>query len=208
MRGSGEKPAGAIFAIVGPSGVGKDTLMAAARARLPDLHLMRRVITRPEAAGGEAFEGVGEAAFEARRARGDFALHWQAHGLRYGIPSEVRGVLARDGRVLFNGSRAMLGEAAAAFPGLVVIHVTASDAVLAERLGARGRESAEEIAARMERARLPLPEGLKVIEIDNSGALEGAVEALIAALGGPAGPLSQPCHASVPSEAVQTESQR
>jgi len=167
-----------IFAIVGPSGVGKDTLMEAVAARHPEVTLARRVITRPEAAGGEAFDGVDEAEFARRLARGDFALHWRAHGLAYGIPVTVRDRLAEGGTVLFNGSRAILAEAARAFPGLKVIHLTARPEVLAERLAGRGRETAEEIVKRLERARLALPEGLDVIEIDNSGDLGDAVAAL------------------------------
>lgn len=173
---------GAIFAIVGPSGAGKDTLIEAMRTHLPDLHVVRRVITRPESVGGEAFEGVSEAEFERRLARGAFTLDWRAHGLRYGIPATVNEVLARGSRVLFNGSRAMLDEAARVFPNLHVIHVTASDRVLSERLGTRGREDAADVAARLERAKLSLPEGLDVIEIDNSGALDDAVAALVEAL--------------------------
>ena len=52
-----------IFAVVGPSGAGKDTLIAGALRARPDLHLVRRVITRPTEAGGEAFEGVTGAEF-------------------------------------------------------------------------------------------------------------------------------------------------
>ena len=39
-----------LFAVVGPSGAGKDTLMAAAAHR-PGVALVRRVITRPAEAG-------------------------------------------------------------------------------------------------------------------------------------------------------------
>ena len=42
-----------IFAIVGPSGAGKDTLIEGALKQRPDLRLIRRVITRPTGAGGE-----------------------------------------------------------------------------------------------------------------------------------------------------------
>jgi ribose 1,5-bisphosphokinase len=70
----------------GPSGVGKDSLMEALVARRADLHRVRRVITRPAEAGGEAFDSVSPALFAARAAGGDFALHWTAHGLSYGIP--------------------------------------------------------------------------------------------------------------------------
>lgn len=170
-----------IFAVVGPSGVGKDTLMEAAKERL-GVHLVRRVITRPEAAGGEAFEGVTAETFAARKAAGAFVLSWEAHGLSYGIPKAETAGYAAERTVLFNGSRAMLTQAAEVFPELQVLNITASDAVLAARLRARGRESEEDIARRLERAKLPLPVGLRVTEIDNSGVLDEAVEALVAAL--------------------------
>jgi ribose 1,5-bisphosphokinase len=173
---------GRLFAIVGPSGVGKDTLMRAAAQRLPGLHLVRRVITRPADAGGEDFESISEAEFSRRLARGDFILHWQAHGLSYGIPADVLRVLEAGRPALFNGSRAMLAEAKAQFPALKVIHVTARPEILAARLAARGRESTEEIAARLRRARIGLPPDIEAIEIDNSGPLEEAVEALVATL--------------------------
>lgn len=168
-----------IFAIVGPSGAGKDTLMEAVAARRPEVELVRRVITRPEAAGGEDFEGVTESEFARRLAQGAFALHWQAHGLSYGIPADVRDRMAEGKTLLFNGSRAMLAEAAAAFPGLTVIHVTARPEVLAERLAARGRETAAEIEKRLERAVSTRPESPEMIEIDNSGDLETAIAALL-----------------------------
>lgn len=169
---------GRIFAVVGPSGAGKDTLLAAAKAALPDIHLARRVITRPHDAGGEAFDGITEAEFAWRQAQGAFALHWRAHGLSYGIPAEITDILDAGGTVLFNGSRAMLPEAARVFPGLRVIHVTASDSVLAERLAARGREDRADIARRLARARMPLPDGLDIVEIENSGPLDQTVAAL------------------------------
>ncbi|MBY6151605.1 phosphonate metabolism protein/1,5-bisphosphokinase (PRPP-forming) PhnN [Vannielia litorea] len=170
-----------IFAVVGPSGAGKDTLMAAAKAARPEVHLTRRVVTRA-AATGEDYRPVTEDSFRQLRADGAFALSWSAHGLSYGIPREAAERAARGETVLFNGSRAMLGAAAAAFPGLRVLHVTATEEVLRARLTARGRESASQIEGRLARANLPLPEGLDVTTIDNSGALEEAVAQLLAAL--------------------------
>ena len=169
----------ALFAVVGPSGVGKDTLMEAARARDPRVHLVRRVITRPAEAGGEDFEAVGAAEFARRLAAGDFVLHWQAHGLSYGIPATVRAPLAEGRPVLFNGSRAALAEAVRVFPELKVIHVTAREEVLRERLLARGRETTDEIEKRLERGRVVPPSGLEMFELDNSGDLESAVTRLL-----------------------------
>ncbi len=174
--------AGRVFAVVGPSGAGKDTLIAAARAARPDLHVARRVITRPEEAGGEPFEGVTPAEFAARAARGDFVLQWRAHGLDYAIPRSIEAALAEGRDVIFNGSRAMLGEAWAAFPNLGVILVTAPPRVLAERLAARGRETAEEIAGRLARARYAVPPGIPLRVVENGGSLEAAVAAFLAAL--------------------------
>jgi ribose 1,5-bisphosphokinase len=173
---------GRIFAVVGPSGAGKDTLIGAARAARPDLHIVRRVITRPEEAGGEPYEGVSEEEFARRKAAGGFVLDWQAHGLHYGIPVSVERAMSEGRDVIFNGSRAMLGDAWEAFPGLTVIHVTASVPVLAERLAARGRETRDEIAQRLTRASYEVPYGIGVRVVENDGPLDRAVTAFLGAL--------------------------
>ncbi|QUS37003.1 AAA family ATPase [Falsirhodobacter algicola] len=166
-----------VFAVVGASGAGKDTLLAALQARRSDLTVLRRVITRPERPGDEPFEGVDPATFAARAAAGDFALIWEAHGLRYAVP-RPKGVA---GTVLFNGSRSRLGDAARAFAGLEVIHVTAPLEIRAARLAARGREDPDDMRRRLRRA-APLPPGLTVHEIDNGGPLDHAVAAALAVL--------------------------
>lgn len=165
-----------IFAVVGPSGAGKDTLIAGALAARPDLQVLRRVITRPESAGGEPFEGVTTAEFAKRATRGDFALSWNAHGLSYGVPHPIGA-----GVTLFNGSRRMLGQAAQVFAGLQVIHVTASPEVLADRLAARGREGAQDIAARLSRE-APLDPALPVLTVINDGTPAEGIRDFLAAL--------------------------
>ncbi len=173
---------GRLFAVVGPSGAGKDTLIDAARAAHPDLVIVRRAITRPQSAGGEDFEGISDTTFDARLRAGEFGLWWKANGLRYGIPAaslDLRDI-GRD--VLFNGSRAALDQAALRFPDLVVIRVTAPSQVLMERLLARGRETREEITARIARSGLDLPAGLQVVDVLNDGPLPKATAAFLAAL--------------------------
>lgn len=173
---------GRIFAIVGPSGAGKDTLIAAAREARHDLWIVRRVITRPTETGGEDFEGTTPADFEQRRAAGEFALDWQAHGLSYGIPAAQIAQAATGRDVMFNGSRAVLEVARARMPGLRVIVVTAPDAVLAERLAGRGRESRGQIADRLARAAYALPQGFMVRVVMNDSTPEAGAQRFLDAL--------------------------
>jgi ribose 1,5-bisphosphokinase len=174
--------AGRFIAVVGPSGVGKDAVMAGLCAARPDLLRVRRLITRDANAGGEDHEAVSDADFAARVAAGAFALHWQAHGLSYGIPRDVLDVVLSGRDALANLSRSMLGQAAAVFGSVTVLHVTATPEVLAQRLAARGREGEVEIAQRLARPAPAFPPDLPIIEIDNSGAIDQAVRAALAAL--------------------------
>ncbi|TDK50549.1 phosphonate metabolism protein/1,5-bisphosphokinase (PRPP-forming) PhnN [Antarcticimicrobium luteum] len=172
-----------IIAVVGPSGVGKDSVMQALADRDPGFRIQRRVITRPADAGGEEFTGVTPEVFARMQAAGDFALSWQAHGLSYGIPSELYNLRRGARAVLVNLSRAVLGETQERFGDLIVLSLTAAPEVLAGRLAARGREDAAERARRLDRATTPLPEGLRrVIEVDNSGPLATTVDTVLARL--------------------------
>jgi len=160
---------GRLIAVVGPSGVGKDSVMAALVAAAPGIALVRRVITRPSEAGGEVFEGVSEAEFAARDRAGAFALSWQAHGLSYGIPVSVGETLAKGSDAVVNLSRSVLPDAAGKFPGLIVIQLTADPETLARRLAGRGREDPAEIARRLARADFAMPEGIAAIPVANTG---------------------------------------
>jgi ribose 1,5-bisphosphokinase len=172
--------AGRLLCIMGPSGAGKDTLIAYARARSDPARVLfaHRYITRPAEAGGENHVALTAAEFAARRAAGLFALAWESHGLAYGIGSELDLWLNGGFTVVANIARAAWGEAALRYPGLVGVLITAAPAVLAERLAARGRESAEAIAERLTRD-VPLPDDAAIQRIDNSGALDVAGAALL-----------------------------
>ena len=54
---------GRLIAGVGPSGVGKDSVMQGVAEVMPQLHLVRRVITRAPGLGGEDYDAVSEAQF-------------------------------------------------------------------------------------------------------------------------------------------------
>jgi ribose 1,5-bisphosphokinase len=174
--------AGRLVAVVGPSGVGKDTVIAGLCAARPGLHRVRRTITRDAGAGGEAFTPLSFAEFEAEEASGGFALSWRAHGLAYGIPAGVRDVLGAGGEAVANLSRGVLDEARAVFPGLAVLALAASPGILAARLAARGRESAVDVEARLARAGAYEVAGDDVLRVMNDGSVADAVERVLAAL--------------------------
>ncbi len=165
---------GRVIAVVGPSGAGKDTLLAGVAAARPDLHRARRSITRA-ATQTEDFEPLTEAEFARAAAAGEFALHWRAHGLGYGL----RHAEFAAGDVVFNGSRAALAQARAVFPELFVVEIAVSAPVLAARLAARGRETTDEIADRL--ARRDLACTADVI-ISNDADPESAIRAMLGAL--------------------------
>ena len=176
---------GRLIYLIGPSGSGKDSLLAAAREALAarGCRQVRRVITRSAEAVGEAAEAVSVEQFHALQAQGAFALSWQANGLHYGIPVEIDTWLAAGHDVLVNGSRGHLQAARLRYPGLLAILLTVDDRVLRQRLLARGRESLPDIEARLARnARFAsdlLGESPFVRVLDNSGDLGDSVRQLL-----------------------------
>lgn len=162
---------GRVIAVVGPSGVGKDSVMAGLHDALPAVHLVKRVITRAPELGGEDYEAVSVAQFDELVRNGAFALHWGAHGLYYGIPVTLTEQASKGTDCLVNFSRKALTQAARIFPEFVVLNITAAPETLARRLNARGRETQDEIARRLDQAEKSLPDGLDVIHLSNDGPL-------------------------------------
>jgi len=146
---------GRLIYLMGPSGSGKDSLLNAARERLAERGcvIARRVITRSAEAVGEDAIGVSPAEFDQQEAAGAFALSWRANGLAYGIPRQIDDWLAAGQDVLVNGSRGYLPQARERYPELLAILLQVDEAALRQRLQARGRESAEQIEARLARSR-------------------------------------------------------
>ena len=181
--------AGRLIYLIGPSGSGKDSLLDAARPRLVErgCRVVRRVITRSAEAVGEAAQGVSPAQFAALETAGAFVLSWQANGLCYGIPKAIDDWLAAGEDILVNGSRAHLAQTRERYPTLLVVLLMVDQAVLHQRLVARGRESLADIEARMARnaqftAELIAGNGSGLFVLDNSGPLEYTVERLLCCL--------------------------
>jgi ribose 1,5-bisphosphokinase len=167
--------------IMGPSGSGKDSLMAEARLRLPaeaPIVFAHRYITRPADAGGESHIALTRAEFELRRTKGLFALTWESHGFAYGIGREIDLWIKAGLSVVMNGSREALSRAVMAYPELLPVLVEVPEEILRQRLGARGRENAGEIQARLARARMTVAETPGLVRFDNSGPLAERGQAL------------------------------
>ncbi|MHA3736545.1 phosphonate metabolism protein/1,5-bisphosphokinase (PRPP-forming) PhnN [Pseudomonas sp. Eth.TT006] len=175
---------GRVIYLMGPSGSGKDSLIEAAREslRVMNCEIIRRVITRSAESVGEDAIGVTPEDFDQRQRAGDFALSWHANGLAYGIPKEMDEWLRAGRDVLVNGSRANLRQAQERYPTLLPVLLTVKDEVLRERLLRRGRETPEQIDARLARNTLfkdRRASDLPVYLIDNSDALSDAVNQLL-----------------------------
>jgi thymidine phosphorylase len=175
---------GTFFFVVGPSGAGKDTLIDGVRTALAGRGYVfaRRVITRPAGAIGEDHEAETPEGFARREAAGDFLLAWKAHGLDYGLPATLLGALAEGAHVVANGSRAMVAALAERVPGMVVVEVSAPYELVAQRIASRGRETPEEVLARLARQVDPLPAGLLRQRVVNDGSLAQGVARFVQVL--------------------------
>ncbi|MBX2883120.1 MAG: phosphonate metabolism protein/1,5-bisphosphokinase (PRPP-forming) PhnN [Granulosicoccus sp.] len=173
---------GRLISVVGPSGVGKDSVIAGLLEAIPDLQMAKRIITRPPGLGGEDYTSVSEENFQSAVNNGEFCLHWRAHGSFYGISEDVlNGV--EDGQLyIANLSRSVLLDAAEKFAGFIVIQLTASPGLLAQRLAKRGRENKQDIAARLDRSTFPMPQGLNFHSVSNDGVLQDTVDEIVALL--------------------------
>ncbi|MGB0684305.1 MAG: phosphonate metabolism protein/1,5-bisphosphokinase (PRPP-forming) PhnN [Magnetovibrionaceae bacterium] len=176
---------GTLFLVVGPSGAGKDSLLLAAKealGRSKDYTFPQRRITRPQGAGGEDHLAIDDEAFDRLADTGAFALHWQAHGLSYGVPIDIEDDLAAGRHVVVNVSRSVLDLARERLSPVRVLSITVSRDVLRARLLARGRESAADMEERVARADAFTVAGDDVIDLRNDADLASAEAAFVEAL--------------------------
>jgi ribose 1,5-bisphosphokinase len=177
---------GRLVLVVGPSGAGKDTLIDLARTALqddPTVVFPRRVVTRA-ASAAEAHDSLSANAFDRAARAGAFALTWDAHDLRYGIPAGIDADIRAGRTVVCNVSRVIIDAARRRYADVVVALVTAPPETLAARLTARGRDG--DIAQRL--ARGGAFGDIKAdCVIANTGVPEAGAAALMAAVAGTAG---------------------
>lgn len=176
--------AGVFVAIAGPSGAGKDSLLAGAAAAFandPRIVFARRVITRP-ADATEPYEPSTMEAFRQRVEDGGFLLWWEANGYRYGLPIALGQAIDAGCLMIANVSREVLPQIRARFAHVHVVHLTASAETLEARLIQRGRETPEQCRQRLARALEKDTAVVADLRIANDGPLQDSIDQLVAAL--------------------------
>jgi len=146
--------AGGFLFVVGPSGAGKDSLIAYARGALADnrdILFPRRVVTRTSSEF-EDHDSLDETSFRAAEEEGRFALSWRAHGLGYGIPKSALDEVRRGCVAVCNVSRRVVPWSRIHLPNVAVVEVTAPVDVLAARLAGRARLEDGDLVARLKRS--------------------------------------------------------
>ena len=111
----------------------------------------RRVVTR-EASLSEDNAHLTPEEFALALGRGDFAMHWQAHGHSYGLPRAIDDDIRAGRTVVANVSRTVVEAMRRAYAEVTVVAITAPPEVLAERLAARARGSDGQLAERLRRS--------------------------------------------------------
>jgi ribose 1,5-bisphosphokinase len=172
---------GRLVLVVGPSGAGKDTLIAHLRAATRGderVSIPRRVITRASG-GAEDHDTLNDAAFDRAVANGAFTLWWGAHGHKYGIPTAAEDAIRAGCTVVCNVSRTVVAPLRDRFSRVTVVLVTAPMDVLKERLAARDRASDGDLAQRISRSETISTEIAADVVITNVGAPETAAAQLL-----------------------------
>jgi ribose 1,5-bisphosphokinase len=144
---------GRLVLVVGPSGAGKDTLLGLAKAACADernIVFPRRVITR-EASASEENEEVSIDTFQEALTRGEYAMHWEAHGHCYALSLAIDDEIRAARTIVANVSRTVIGAMRRAYADVVVVSITAPPNVLAERIAMRARGSDGKLESRLGR---------------------------------------------------------
>jgi ribose 1,5-bisphosphokinase len=193
MSAAGRVGPGALVVVVGPSGAGKDTLIALARALCADeprIVFPRRIVTRLSSEA-EDHESVTPAQFDAARGQGAYAFWWEAHGLKYALSAEIDTELRAGKTVVCNVSRAVVRQLRERYAHLTVVLVTAPKEVLVARLAARGRETGGDVAERLGRTAPAIDDVAPDITIENIGDPHEGARRLAEVLHGEARLMSQ-----------------
>lgn len=159
-----------IVLIVGPSGVGKDTLIKAAKKQLKnEANFVKRYITRKPDKNEKNFY-LDKFAFEILKHNSFFVSSWSAHDNFYGIAkNSIKNTLN-----IISISRSKICDFEKIYDEVYTINITVNKEELKNRLLTRNRENEEEIEKRLNRSYKKI-EAKNLIEFDNSLKIEQSV---------------------------------
>jgi guanylate kinase len=177
---------GLLFVVSGPSGAGKDTLVAALRERMPRVRYSVSATTRPARPNerdGVDYHFMAREHFEGWMAAGKFLETREYNGNLYGTPLPFLEETLGEGYDVIlkpevNGALAIK----AAYPGATLIFLLPDRfSHLRKRLEARRTETTQEIAARMAIAHEELKElrSFDYLVINENGREADAVDDLV-----------------------------
>jgi guanylate kinase len=176
-----------LVVISGPSGVGKDAVLARLRAAHPAAHFAVTVTTRPPRSrerDGDDYHFLSDEEYDRLLAEDGFLEHATVYGYRYGVPrAQVREALARRQDVIVRVDVQGAGTIRRLVPNAVFIFLApASLEELEERLRRRNTEGRSDLRLRLDTARreMTCQEGFDHVVTNQEGGLDEAVSQILA----------------------------
>ena len=176
-------PKNRLLYVVGPSGAGKDALINRLR-EIPGLnskiYFVKRQVDRPSHDSSPMDVFLSADDFVKAIESQSMAMNWCANQHQYGVKLSELKIALTYPLALINGSRAYCLEVKKMYPQVEVVHITARESIIKERLMSRNRENATEIENRIHRSReLSQNSTLYAKEILNDTTLDAALEQLL-----------------------------
>ena len=176
-------PAGRVFVVTGPSGVGKGTLIRTLRERMPELELSVSATTRAPRPGerdGVDYHFLSDEEFDRRARAGEFVEHATYAGRRYGtLRSELERRTAAGVPVVLEIEVQGARQVAQTLPDAVRVFIAPpSREALRARLVGRGTDDPQEVMARLQAAETELAAQDEFPHVVVNDRLKEAVEAL------------------------------
>lgn len=161
-----------IVLIVGPSGVGKDTLLKSIKGEIKANFITRYITRKPDE--NEANYYIDDEAFEFLDDENYFISTWEAHENRYGIATSH----IKKGLNIISVSRGVIKDFEDRFDDVTTISITIPKDELFKRLKNRAREDEKQIEKRVQRC-YQIIDAKNLIEFDNSKTLDESVKDFI-----------------------------
>ncbi len=178
-----------VFVLSGPTAVGKGTVVAALQARHPELFVSVSVTTRlprPGEREGVHYHFVDDATFDELLSQGGL-LEWATvHNRdRYGTPAApVERARKRGAKVILEIDLQGARQVRHSYPDAVHIFLAPPNwEELTRRLAGRGTETSEQVAARLQTARIEMAAAEEFDHTVVNNKVEQTVEELVRLIG-------------------------